>query len=168
MMFAQAQPRLTPSVCMCLSSGSTIFDWVNRPYSTESYSPFRRHQRDLWYCALRCEGIDTGQATEMYSKVARWEPNCYTPEHYRALTYLDIWDCDNFSQQVQESLKVHPWTEVDISESAHMRDEKKRKMQEVRVRWRDLMRERRRERKERNDSHVCTDSETTESDQSDY
>ena len=97
--------------------GLTVFDHVNAC----QFGRFAAYRRDLWYCALWREGIDTGQASEPYLRTARYG-KFYTPEHYRALCYLDTWTRGDLSEQLRDDLKTHPWTEEEAAEFYRIRD----------------------------------------------
>lgn len=112
-------------------SGLTIFDHLNA-FPTNGY------RQDLWYCALQREGIDTGQAIEKYSRVAEYDLY-YTPEHFRALCYLDSWTDDNLSRQVHDTLEACPWTEEEISAFSRVHDED---LEAEMRRWRERRRRR--------------------------
>ncbi|KAM0722308.1 hypothetical protein Q7P37_001749 [Cladosporium fusiforme] len=103
------------------ASELTVFDHVNA-LPMDQYGSYRR---DLWYCALQRESIDIGEYLEMYPRVPVYSA-IYTPEHYRALCFLEDWIDDeddgddevygyNMEQQVSEILNVHPWTEEESS-----------------------------------------------------
>lgn len=86
------------------ASGLTVFDHVNAlPSKSNSY------QRDILYCALQREGVDIGDDQEMRNRTALYDEN-YTPEHYRALCFLNEWEY-YLEGQVQKLLEQHPWTE---------------------------------------------------------
>lgn len=92
-------------------SGLTIFDYAEAE-PTRKYS---RYRRDLWYCALQREGIDVGGTIELHPRIVRYNER-YTPEHYRALCYLDHWTEENLSRELQDSLEACPWSQEEISE----------------------------------------------------
>lgn len=98
------------------------------------------YQRDLLYCALQREGVDIGLDKGIQNRTPiydRW----YTPEHYRALCFLnEWWGDDDLEEQVQKLLPQHPWTE-----------EERLAMQPIyqeREAWREAWREARRRREE--------------------
>lgn len=103
-------------------SGLTIFDHVNAELTWTSKS----YQWDLWYCALRREGIDIGAMIEEHPRIAKYNER-YTPEHYRALCCLDHWTEENLSQQVHDLLEAYPWSEEEISELSRIHNEKEAK-----------------------------------------
>lgn len=107
-------------------SGLTIFDHADA-IATKGSSSYRR---DLWYCALQREGIDTGTTIEAHPRIVRYSEYC-TPEHYRALCCLDHWTEENLSQQVHDSLEAYPWSEDEISELSRIHNEKEAKARRV-------------------------------------
>jgi hypothetical protein len=107
------------------ASGSTISDLVDSDFNW----PTSTYKRDLWYCALRREGIDTGSTIEAHPRITKYN-TLYTPEHYRALCYLDTWTEEDLSQQVQETLEAYPWTREELSELYRIRDEKEKEGRE--------------------------------------
>jgi hypothetical protein len=135
------------------TSGKTIFDHVNAPAT--STSKFSRYSRDLWYCALRREGVDLGQGIEVPSGVTGYGRS-YTPEHYRALCYLDTWSEKTLSRQLYDTLKTYPWTEEETLELFRVCKEKEREEREAEIREREYqgmlmrLRERQEEWWERN------------------
>ena len=122
------------------ASGLTIFDHVNTVLCQ-----LAAYQRDLWYCALRREGIDIGQANKLYPRTAIYGRK-YSPKHYRALCYLDTWTGEDLSQQVHDTLKTHPWTEDEAAELLRMHNKKarERERREKRLEKADQIRERER------------------------
>jgi hypothetical protein len=100
------------------ASGLTIFDLVDPCRNT-----FSSYKRDLWYCALRREGIDAGPIMEVHPRITKYDMD-YTPEHYRALCYLDNWTKEDLSQQVQDTLEACSWTKEELSELSRIRAEK--------------------------------------------
>lgn len=100
-------------------SGLTIFDHANAILSGGSSS----YRRDLWYCALQREGINNGATFEVHPRIAKYN-RYYTPEHYRALCYLDHWTEEDLSGQLHESLEACPWSEEEISELSRINHEK--------------------------------------------
>jgi hypothetical protein len=105
------------------AAGRTVFDHVNATSNLE----FSGYRRDLWYCALQREGIDVGPTAGMQSRVAVYN-RFYTPQHYRALCYLDDWTEKDLSRQVHETLEGCPWTEEEISELSRIHDEEEREI----------------------------------------
>jgi hypothetical protein len=101
------------------ASGLTIFDHLNAALEKNPTS----YQRDLWYCALQREGIDIGETIQAHPRVARYDKS-YTPEHYRALCYLDRWTKEKLSEQTHDSLEACPWSEEEISELCRIHDKK--------------------------------------------
>jgi hypothetical protein len=110
-------PRKGVDVLVKDASGMTISDYIDILGGT--YACYRR---DLWNCALQREGIKTDQATGMDRRKAGYTRN-YTPEHYRALCYLDTWTEEDLSCQVHEILETYPWTEEEALELSHIRHE---------------------------------------------
>lgn len=100
------------------SSGLTIFDHANAILTRESTS----YRRDLWYCALQREGMDTNTSVEVPPRIAKYN-KYYTPEHYRALCHLDHWTEKDLSRQLRDILEAYPWSEEKISEFSRICDE---------------------------------------------
>lgn len=107
------------------ASGLTVFDRVNASSSplNEEYWDYRR---DLWFCALRREGIDTGQAVMMHPGTFAYNDS-YALEHYRALCYLDTWTEEDLSQKIRKTLEAFPSTEEEKDQLTRIRVEKERK-----------------------------------------
>jgi hypothetical protein len=93
------------------ANGLTVFDYVNKGGGLHS-----QYRRDLWYCVLRREGIETGQAIKARPRGVVGYRESYTPEHYGALCYLDTWTKSDLSEQVHDTLKSCPWTQEDALE----------------------------------------------------
>lgn len=107
------------------STGRTIFDHLSR----DDGHPFQgSYRHELWYCALEREGIDTRgySKSHLHSTVYN---RSYTPEHYRALCYLDTWDQrldpEGFQKQIDGILEEHPWTEEEAQELSRRREEQR-------------------------------------------
>ena len=100
--------------------GMTVSDYVDKPPSSKVFLCYRGYHQDLWYCALRREGIHSGPSEESHIDYHDY----YTLEHYRAMCYLDTWTKEDLSQQVFESLKAHPETEETIFNLACIREER--------------------------------------------
>lgn len=94
------------------ASGLTVFDHVNAP-PNDIYSGYRR---DLWYCALWREGIDTRSLPEKHPHVAEYSI-FYRLEDFRALCYLDTWTRADVAHQVHEALTAWDAAYLDTEEA---------------------------------------------------
>lgn len=107
------------------ASGLTIFDHVNAlPSKSNSY------QRDLLYCALQRESVVIGVDQEMRNRTALYDEG-YTPEHYRALCFLNEWGYHELEEQFQRLLEQHPWTEEEwlVMQPIYLERQAKRRRQ---------------------------------------
>lgn len=131
------------------ASGLTIFDHVNAlPPKSNSY------QRDLWYCALQREGVDVRDDQRMQNRIPLYD-KYYTPEHYRALCFLEQWSKGgNLEKKVHDLLEQHPWTEEEwlvMQPIYQEREERRRQRAEANQRMMTLLR-----------AEVLSDSEVSE------
>jgi len=109
------------------ATGLTIFDYVSLPQNAG-------YKRDLWYCALRREGIETGSNIEVHFCSAKHSTS-YTLEHYYAMCHLDTWTNVDLSRQVQESLRAYPETKEVTAELCRIRVKKERMTRDFDGKW---------------------------------
>lgn len=116
------------------ASDMTVSDYVNRSHSTTSYSPFGNYQRDLWYCALRREGIHTGPSNGMHVRTLTYVVR-YRLEHYRAMCDLDAWTEKDLSRHFFIRLEPYPDKEEVTRRLARMPEDELRAQK---ARWKRL------------------------------
>lgn len=91
--------------------GLTIFDYV-KDIKDERYGSYRR---DLWHNSLRRAGLVPHGYAESQAQYTLE----YTPQHHRALRYLDSWnEIYDFSIDMASLDAEHPMTEYEAAEMA--------------------------------------------------
>jgi hypothetical protein len=90
------------------STGRTVTDHLDND-ATNIHGSYRQ---DLWYCVRKRLGFKVQSEPSLQSR--RWRFR-YTPEHYRALLYLESWDLQNFESQMELLEMRHPLNEDEIS-----------------------------------------------------
>lgn len=91
-----AQDNATWSVLNPIEAEMPILSWP-ADLEVDTYEqPLRLHgsyQQDLWYCALYRSGLYSSYDIRPPRSRPTFTP-AYTPQHYRALLYLDSWDME--------------------------------------------------------------------------
>lgn len=100
-------------------NGETVYARINardvsRRAQRKAWPDRGSYHQDVWRSALQRQGIDVHEDDPTYWRFTR----DYTPEHLRALQFLDSWDEQSFRSQMDQVLQEHP---LDDEETRFMR-----------------------------------------------
>jgi len=101
------------------NNGETVYDRINardasRRAQGEAWPDRGSYHQDVWRSAIQRQGIDAQEDDATHWRFTR----DYTPEHLRALQFLDSWGEQSFRSQMDQVLQKHP---LDDEETRFMR-----------------------------------------------